>query len=167
MKSAFMKGLVDSPAGFRFSCSSGNCTWPDFSALGFCTSCNDATTGTTEVLDTVSLFNASTDIAVDGDPDDCLDLLYTTPAGVTLRMSKGCSYAYRDHWSPGCESRTTLQNRNPESLRLPFPTPRPYSTSDFLSTTSRSSIETARATQISTSATRATLFNRAPSAKLC
>lgn len=93
MESGFMKGLVTSPAPFQFSCSSGNCTWPDFSALGICVSCSDVTEATKTSHEVINSFNRSNDAtALHGDQDDCVDILCKTPAGVEVRMSRGCSF---------------------------------------------------------------------------
>lgn len=88
-----MKGLVVSPAPFQFSCFSGNCTWPDFSALGICAGCSDVTEATKTSHEVKASFDRSENAtSLHGGPDDCLDIFYKTPAGIEVRTSRGCSF---------------------------------------------------------------------------
>ncbi|KXS98316.1 hypothetical protein AC578_6840 [Pseudocercospora eumusae] len=44
---ALLPGNIALPNDVPFACASGNCTWPSFQALGFCSSCSDVSADTT------------------------------------------------------------------------------------------------------------------------
>lgn len=109
MESAFMKGLVNSPPAFQLSCSSGNCTWDDFSTIGICSSCADVTKNTIKLEDVTMPFNHTmkTDYADDGLEDDCITFQYFSPCGLALNMSRGCSFQHRIAFVTECDPTPT------------------------------------------------------------
>ncbi|KAK7714007.1 hypothetical protein SLS57_007294 [Botryosphaeria dothidea] len=42
-QSAIVTALVNSPLSFSYTCSTGNCSWPDFNTLGICSTCRNVT----------------------------------------------------------------------------------------------------------------------------
>jgi Protein of unknown function (DUF3176) len=80
---AILNGLHQTNAPLRPLCSTGNCTYPQFASLGFCSQCLDVTKKTEQFC---RPYNYSTDNIKyysqwDETPVDCS---YTTPSGIKL-----------------------------------------------------------------------------------
>lgn len=79
MQGAFFNGLFNLSTKLDFSCSTGNCTWPAFSSLGVCSTCDRVQPTTTNI-------NTTYCNGTYGDFWKICDVnaTYTTPRNLTL-----------------------------------------------------------------------------------
>lgn len=114
-----MKGLVNSPSALQFACSSGNCTWSEFSALGICSKCTDVTGESERFLYQTITFNLTgldpSEYEFDGSPGDCETWKYITPSKQVIRMQVGCSFRFRAN-PYYCEKQSSSSSHSTESL---------------------------------------------------
>lgn len=114
-----MKGLVNSPSALQFVCSSGNCTWSEFSALGICSKCTDVTGESERFLYQTITFNLTSldhlQYEFDGPPGDCETWKFITPSKQVIRMQVGCSFRFRAN-PYYCEKQSSSSSHSTESL---------------------------------------------------
>lgn len=80
MTAAVLSSLTNTSTSVSFDCRSGNCTWPGFTTLGICSSCEDVSSRLERHCDnkTVDLNDKNSLLAVDG------FCSYKTPFGTDL-----------------------------------------------------------------------------------
>lgn len=87
MQGALYRGLFSMNGVLDFQCLSSNCTWPDFSTLALCSTCQDVT-ASTQIQEEQSCdgTNIISSAYADNDQNflNCTKYTFTTPGGGTL-----------------------------------------------------------------------------------
>ena len=86
MQGAFYRGIFGMNGALDFQCPSSNCTWPDFSTLALCSTCQDITASTQVQEQDCDESNIISSAFIDTDQNflNCTNYTFTTPGGGTL-----------------------------------------------------------------------------------
>ncbi|KAF2139232.1 uncharacterized protein K452DRAFT_310684 [Aplosporella prunicola CBS 121167] len=91
LQGAFIRGIFNLPYPIDYFCSTGNCTWPDYTTLGLCSSCKNVTLESTPNKDYTAIYDAFYSTKVKN-CDGCR-FTYETPENNHMLFNSVCTCA--------------------------------------------------------------------------